>query len=187
MVGEDVETHVSLTPQMLDEPLAISMIRSESMSIPPAAPGTIQPNHACQLCSLTQTPYRPFNRFELTVVDHDGDRRGLGDIDKVLLQGFPAQSSGIVSRGDDDGEIGAGLGGFFAELDRSLGRADTTVRSRSGTSMFSVNCCAEPIRGEMLRRDPTHVPAMIVASFNPASSRPFRAALIKVVRSSFVR
>lgn len=33
----------------------------------------------------------------------------------------------------------------------------------------------------------THVPAMMVASVNPASSSPFLAALIRVVRSSLVR
>ena len=40
MSGLICQTYVSLTPQMLDEPLAMSMIKSESMSIPPAAPGT---------------------------------------------------------------------------------------------------------------------------------------------------
>lgn len=67
----------------------------------------------------------------LTVVDHDGDRAGISDIDEELLQCSLAQGTGIVSTGDDDSKIGTCLGGFLAELNGQLGRTGTAEQQSS--------------------------------------------------------
>jgi hypothetical protein len=114
----------------------------------------------------------------LTVVDHDRNGTGIGDIDKELLQSSLRESSGVVTTRNDDGEIGTSLGSFLGELDSQLGSSSTAAKGY----LSGISCTSLP---QFI--DPTYVPAIIGVSFNPFSSRAFLAALINVTRSSFAK
>lgn len=53
----------------------------------------------------------------LTVVNHDRDRGSLCNVHKVLEQCLPVEGTSVVSRGNDDCEIGTGFSSVFAERD----------------------------------------------------------------------
>jgi hypothetical protein len=65
---------------MFDDSWAIWMMVSESKSIPPAAPGSETFVHVSN--QYWQGP----QFLRLTVVNHDGNRARITDIDKELLQ-----------------------------------------------------------------------------------------------------
>ena len=107
---------MSFTPAMLGELSAKSVIRSESKSMPPEAPGSIS---GIQSRSAHDPTVREGYGLALTVIDDHGDRALLGDLRPERLEGLPVvrKRTCEVPAQDDDGVVRAGLCRLFRQLD----------------------------------------------------------------------
>ena len=102
-----------------------SINRSESRSMPEAAPLNNQ-GQGCQAMELPCAPGTPAHtRYSRKVVNHDGQHAVIEHFDKEILDGrlVGAHGKRKVTGTDDDRVIGAGFFGLFGEGDGVLGRA----------------------------------------------------------------